>query len=317
MTKSRLFIAAALALLPGPALAEFDGPRIYWPLPKNSNAVSMTRFDGRANLQFDLTRQYRGNLDVAPDVWILGYTRNQPLLGRQILWQALLPFGSLDTDSSLPAGAANTFADGLGDLQLGATIGLIGAPELMVKDYLRWEEPFVLHLGILASFPTGTYDPNEALNLGSNRTNLRISAPMVIALSDWVPGQRTTLELMPAVRFFGENPDSLGESVEQDPLYSLEAHLTRDLTRESFFSLDYTYLQGGEQTLSGGGASPGIDAHFAGLTFGFKVNDNLSMNLSHMQSVAGDTGGFDINAAITKLQFVYAWHDVLERRRGF
>lgn len=50
---------------------------------------------------------------------------------------------------------------------------------------------------------------------------------------------------------------------------------------------------------------------------GFKVNDNLSLNLSHMQAVGGDIGGLDIDAAVTKFQVVYSWHDVLERRKGW
>lgn len=317
--KHALRLAALSMLIAGPALAEFDGARVYWPLPKNLNIISASRFDGQANFNFTVFDQYQGALDVSPDLWMLSYARNIGLFGRSVLLQAVLPYGSVDTDSSLPVATMNRFADGFGDLQVGATVNLLGAPELAVRDFIRWDEPFTAGVGVLASFPTGAYSSSEALNLGSNRYSIRLSAPMMWSITDWVPGNRTTLEVMPSARWFSDNNNSLGSTVSQDPLFAIEAHLTRDITRESFASLDYTYLNGGAQTMTGAspGTSPGIDAHFLGLTFGFKVNDNLSMNLSHMQAIGGDISGFKVNAAITKLQFSYSWHDVLEKRRDF
>lgn len=319
-------IAILLSGLSGPAMAEFDGPRVYWPLPKNYNIISTARFDGRANFNTNIIGQYPGTIDVAPDLWTATYVRSQPVFGRTTYWQATLPFGSLDTDSSVPLPATNQFADGVGDLQLGGVINVVGAPELAVRDLLRFDEPFLLYAGVHATLPTstwlGSYDENEALNVGGNRYNVRLSAPAVFQLGDWVPGRRLTLEVMPAVRLFGENSNTLGESMQQDPVYSVEAHLTKDVTKRAFVSLDYTYLNGGEQsfthlTTGATRSSPGIDAHFLGATIGFNVNDNLSINLSHMQAIAGDVGGLDVETSITKLQFTWAWHDVLERRSDF
>ncbi len=321
--RKALAIAAICLTGATPALAEFDGPRVYWPIPKNTNIISFSRFEGRANLKFPVFENYRGTLDVAPDFWVGTYVRSQPLFGRTILWQASLPFGSLDTDSSLPLGATNTFADGIGDLTFGAAVNVAGVPELAVRDYLRWEETLSVNVGLHFSAPTGTYDANEALNMGSNRWSARLSAPIMWNIGDWVPGRRTTLEVMPAVRWFGDNDSSFGDTVEQDPLYSVEAHLTRDITKNAFASLDWTYLSGGAQTFVSNstglttGTSDEVDAHFLGFTFGYQVNDNASFQLSHMQAISGDIGGFDADAAVTKLQFVWSWHDVLERRSDF
>ena len=198
--KRLLLATLAIGMTSTPALAEFDGPRAYWPLPKNTNILSFSRFDGRANLKFPLFDNYRGTLDVAPDVWVASYLRSQPLFGRSILWRASLPLGSLDTDSSVPLPATNTFADGVGDLQFGATVNVLGAPELAVRDFLRWDESFTANIGVHVTFPTGNYDANEALNLGSNRYAVRLSAPLMWVISDWVPGRRTTLEVMLLVR---------------------------------------------------------------------------------------------------------------------
>lgn len=323
MMKKLMIATLCLGAMAAPVKAEFDGPRVYWPLPKNTNIISLSRFEGEANLSFTALNQYQGSLDVRPDMFVLGYTRVQPLFGRTIYWQALLPFGSLDTDSSLPLGATNTYTDGIGDFQLGATVNILGTPELPVREFLRHDQSFSLGVGVMATFPTGDYDPDEALNVGSNRYSLRLSAPMVYSLGDWVPGQRMTLELMPSVRIFGDNEDNLGQTVEQDPLFGLEAHLTRDVTTQAFASVDYTYLSGGEQTFrdNGGGGvtdtTDGLDAHFLGATFGMNINDNMALRISHMQSVGGSSGDLDIDGSLTRFQFVWSWHDVLEKRRDW
>ena len=317
----KLKLALGLALLASPAMAEFDGPRVYWALPKNTNILSLSRFEGQANLSFQTLGRFQGDLDAQADLFVLTYIRSQPIFGRTTYFTASLPFGSLDTDSPLPLGALNSYADGIGDFQLGATINLFGQPELPVREFLRFDQRFSLGLGLTASFPTGNYDSSEALNLGSNRYSLRVSAPMVYGIGDWVQGRRTTLEVMPSMRVFTDNDNNLGNTVEQDPLYAIEAHLTRDITKNAYASLDYTWLKGGEQTFrsnaSGAVASTntGLDAQFLGATFGYTINDNMSLNVSHMQSLGGS--GPDVDGSVTKLQFVWSWHDVLERRRDF
>jgi len=79
----------------------------------------------------------------------------------------------------------------------------------------------------------------------------RLGAPIVWQLGAWVPGRRTTLELLPAIWFFGTNDDYVGQTLKTDPKFQLDAHLTRDFTEHFWGSLDTVYYYGGKATING------------------------------------------------------------------
>lgn len=317
------FCALFASMAASAALAEFDGARVYWPLPKNTNIVSAHLFMGTANASWSNWSAVQPNVDIRSDIYVLGYTRIQPVFGRTAHWQVVVPAGTTDTSSLLPVPTNDTFTNGLGDIGIGGTINVFGAPGMMAKDYVRHELDLSVNVGLMVYAPTGQYDASETLNIGSNQWKTRLSAPIVKSFGEWVPGKRTTLELMPAVMLFGDNDEAQGNRIEQDPLYSLELHLTRDLTEQAFISLDYTWLEGGEETFRdlGNGATvretDGLDAELLGVTLGFEVNDNLRLFLTHMQTMSEGGGAFELEGSLTKLSFTWSWHDVLERVRQF
>lgn len=316
-------LLVAAAILAAPARAEFDGPRVYWPLPKNTNIVTGHLISGTANASWSNWSRIEPDIDIDSSVYMLGYTRVQPVLGRTVYWQALLPSGTTRTSSLLPEPASDTFASGFGDVTLGGTVNLIGTPEMKAKDWLRHETDLSVNFGVMVTAPTGQYDPQESLNVGSNQWKTRVSAPVVKAFGEWVPGKRTTLEVMPAITFFGDNDNAQGSRIEQDPLYSVELHLTRDITEDAYISLDYTWLDGGEERrtdLTSGALvreSGGIDSDLLGVTLQFSVNDNLRLFVTHMQTLDDSDSSLSLEGSITKISFSWSWHDVMERVRQF
>ena len=194
---------------------------------------------------------------------------------------------------------------------------------MKAKEYIRYDLGWSVNLGVNLTAPTGSYDESESLNVGSDQWKSRVSMPILRSLGAWVPGRRTTLEIMPSATFFGSGPTTGALEIDQDPLYGLELHLTRDVTQKAFVSLDFTWLEGGEETTldaSSGvelGESEGIDAKLIGATFGFEVNDHLNVFISHMQTIDEEADGVSLEGSLTKFLFSWSWHDVLERVRNF
>ena len=321
--KRFLALTAAAVAISAPAFAQFEGPRVQWPLVKNTNLVTGTYVGGTANASFSVLNRVQGDVDVESSQYILSYTRSQALLGRTIHWQAQLPAGSTRTDVPFPLTTNETYADGIGDLTLGATVNLFGAPELTVRESLRYDLDLTVGLGVSVTAPIGDYDPDESLNFGSNQWSTRVSMPIVKSLGPWVPGKRTTLEVTPSVRFFQDNENALGNTVEQDPLVAIEAHLTRDMTRNAFISLDYNWLDGADQTRTSNatglpaGATGGLNAQTLGATLGYKVNDNLNLYVGHQQTIGEGSDPFELRGSLTSVRLVWGWHDVLQRRNNF
>ena len=179
-----------------------------------------------------------------------------------------------------------------------------------IPDALRYEPGFSLDVLADLAIPIGEYDSSEPLNVGQNRWYGRIGFPIVWQLGAWVPGRRTTLEFLPAVWLFGDNTDFVGETMETDPLYQIDAHLTRDFTEHLWGSLDAAWYNGAKATI-GGVEGEELDNYGFGLTLGYQINDNLGLTFSY-KSTASDQAPDDLQMDVFMISLVSGWHPIIE-----
>ncbi len=329
-----LLLVLTAVLTPVQAIAQFDGARIYWPLPKNTNILGVTGIVGDANATLSNWEFAQAEASISTKLYFLSYTRVQPVLGRTAFWTLMLPAGHFAAGSivEVPAPVGNStvrvagpseFVHGVGDPSFSATVNLYGAPGLKAKEYARYDLSTTVGLQLKTSFPLGQYDEDAPASLGSNVFKSKFAVPITRALGDWVPGRRVALDLMPSLTLFTENGDYLGQRVQQDPTIAVEAHLSRDLTKRAFLSLDYTYLRSGgaAYTDSGTGTkvaeTDAMDTHMLGVTTNFQINDNLLLFLTHMQTFGAEADPVVLEGAMFKATLSWSWHAVLQRARDF
>ena len=108
--------------------------------------------------------------------------------------------------------------------------------------------------------------------------------PIICQLGPWVPGRRTTLEFLPAVWLFGENDNYVGRTLKTDPIFQLDAHLTRDFTERFWGSLDGAWYYGGKSSINGV-PGKGLNNLGFGLTLGYQINDNLNLTFGYKSTV--------------------------------
>ena len=99
-----------------------------------------------------------------------------------------------------------------------------------------------------------------------------------------MPGRRTTLEFLPAVWLFGPNNDYVGQTLETDPMFQLDAHLSRDFTEHFWGSFDTTWYTGGKATVSGVTGEK-LNNFGLGFTLGYTINDNLGLTVGYKSTV--------------------------------
>jgi len=183
---------------------------------------------------------------VAP----VGYARTFVLFDRAAMAAVLVPMGRISGDVTLSALTFSEQASGFGDPMAEFDINVIGKkPIKNLPDLLRYEPGFSLDLLADVAFPIGEYDNEQPLNLGQNRWYGRVAAPIVWQFGPWVPGKRTTLEFLPSLWLFGSNDDYVGHTLKTDPMFQLEGHLTRDLAKDLWASLDATWVEGGQASV--------------------------------------------------------------------
>ena len=305
---------------PALALAQGDGPRIYWHGLAGTNIVNFwyLNLSGNAN-PLDPSHVIRPNASFDANVAIVGYSKMFPLFGRSATASIFLPVGNLDTSISGGPTSQQQGARGFGNPMLQLNTNLIGAPAIMnIPDLLRYEPTFTLDVLMSLALPIGTYDSSQIVNISQNRWYGRVGLPMMKTLGPWVPGKRTTLEILPAGWFFGSNNNYAGQTLNSDPMLQLEGHLTRDLTETLWASADIAWLYGGKPTLEGTSLATGfpppngkaVDNVSAGFTVGFQATDNLLISASYSATV--NQSSQDLKMDQFRLMLTYGWHPLIE-----
>lgn len=297
------------------AHAQGDGARFYWKGLMGTSAfpVIVNSMGGNAN-PFDPAQTIIPGSNFESTMSMAGYARMLPIRKRSAMVSVIVPMGRLAGEASINGVDFSGTARGFGDPMLMLDINVIGPKAIMnIPDVLRYKPGFSVDiLGALA-IPIGAYDNTTPINIGQNRWYGRIGAPVVWQIGQWIPGKRTTFEMLPAVWFFTDNNDFMGKTMATKPKYQLEAHLTRDFMERIWGSIDVIYYTGGQATIDGHEGSALSNLGLGG-TLGYHVNDNMQLNLSYSTTV-NDSGDEDLKMDQFRFTLLYGWHPLIEGMR--
>jgi hypothetical protein len=311
---SCLIVASLLvggALVPPQALAQVPG-RFYWKGLAGANAVPLlvNSLNGNTN-PFDPSHRVLPGASFDATLAMMGYAHTFAVGERAAMAAIILPMGRVSGDLVAAGRTVNQSASGFGDPMLELDINIIGPKaQRNLPDVLRYEPGFSVDVLADLALPVGEYDSNQTLNVGQNRWYGRIGTPIVWQLGSWVPGRRTTLEFLPAVWLFGDNTDFVGQRLETDPLFQLDAHLTRDFTEHLWGALDGSWYSGGRATINGVEGEE-LSNVGVGLTLGYKVNDSLNFTVGY-KSTLNDSQPGDLQMDGFMIALMYGWHPLIE-----
>jgi len=289
--------------------------RFYWKTLSDSNAVPVIfqSLSGNTN-PFDPAHTISPGASLDATLGIVGYARTFSLFDRAAMAALLFPMGNISGEVTVAGRTFNQSASGFGDPMIEFNVNVIGPPaQKNIPDVLRYEPGFSIDLLADLAVPIGEYDSSQPLNIGQNRWYGRFGVPTILQIGPWVPGQRMTLEFLPAVWFFGNNDDYVGQTMETDPLYQLDAHLTRDITEKLWASLDAAWYYGGEATINDVQGEK-LNNIGLGITLGYQINDNLNLTVGY-KSTINDSSSDDLRMDSFMVSLVFGWHPLLEGSR--
>jgi hypothetical protein len=311
----RWAIAATLAtgmLCPQHALAQTPA-RFYWKTLSNANAVPVivNSISGNTN-PFDPSHTVVStDAKVEATMALGGYAHTFTLFDRAAVGAFIVPMGRLSGSATVAGNTFNEAANGFGDPMFEFDLNVIGPrAQKNIPDVLRYEPGFSVDVLADLAMPIGKYDNTQPLNLGQNRWYGRLGAPVVWQLGPWVPGRRTTLEFLPAVWLFGANDDYVGQTLETDPIFQLDAHLSRDFTEQFWGSFDTAWYSGGQATVSGVTGEK-LNNFGLGFTLGYTINDNLGFTVGY-KSTIDDLAPESLRMDNFTVSLVYGWHPLIE-----
>lgn len=303
IAKRRILICLSTAwLLLGTNIvsAQELAPRAYWPAPAGTNVALLAYQRNTGDIVIDPSLPLTG-VESEIDYLVVGYQRFFSLFGRTATAQVSLPFADGFTEGFVDNEFRQRTTTGLTDARLRLAINLRGAPTMDVAGFqaLRNDPKTIIGASIVVQAPTGEYDGDRLINLGTNRWAVKPALGMIVPLRPtWL------FEVEVGVWLIGDNDNFLGEIREQEPIVSTEAHLIKRIRPGFWASLDANYYTGGE-TRIGDGFSDDLQRNArAGLTMGFPIQGRHSLRASFSTGISTRSGG---DFEMYSLSWIYAW----------
>jgi hypothetical protein len=243
MKKALLCLSTAWWLLNGgSASAQELAPRIYWPAPVGTNVIVLGYQRNSGDILIDPSLPITG-VESEIDNLAVSYQRYFNLFGRTAAAQFNLPYADGYTEGMVDGEFRQRHTAGLTDPRLRIMINLHGAPAMDAAGFqaLRADPKTIIGASLQVQAPTGAYDSDRLINLGTNRWAVKPALGMIVPLHpNWL------FEMELGTWFFSDNDDFLGETREQKPIVAAEVHLIKRFRPGFWASLDANYYTGGE-----------------------------------------------------------------------
>ena len=258
-------------------------PRFYSNAPTGMNfALAGYVFSTGAVTMDPSIEIENGNIDIhSPCV---AYARSLGLWGKSAKFDMVFPYTYLSGSATLSGEYVTREVEGFADPQFRFSVNFIGAPALSLEEFREYRQNFVLGTSLKVTAPLGQYDSNRAVNIGTHRWSFTPEVGMSKTLGP------VLLEFAGAVTFYTDNDDFLGQTKEQDPINSLQAHLVYTFRNGIWIAFDATRYTGGRTKVGGVEKSDLQQNARLGATLAVPIDRKNSIKLYASSGVETRTG---------------------------
>ena len=222
--------------IPDQAHAQFTDPHSYDNTPAGTNQIELAYAFARANASIDTSLIVSGARFNLNQVTIT-YTRYFGFVHRLFWVEAGFPVA--DLNGSVSGTNLQGSTTGTGDSSYTVAALLKGGPALSVAQFANYRPITTVGVSLAITAPTGQYDPNKILNLGSDRWSLK---PEIAVSHPFGPEQKWEVEAYANSFFFTDNTSYRGrEILRQRALPGLEGHISYSFIDSLWASIDARY----------------------------------------------------------------------------
>ena len=259
-------------------------PRAYINVPVGVNFLALGYVNSSGALIFDPALPVT-DADANVDMAVLGYVRTLDIAGQSARAGVLLPYASLDANGYLDGNYVTREQTGLADPSFYLSLNLYGAPALSLQEFKGYQQDTIIGLTFRLTAPTGAYQTDKLINIGTNRWSFEPEIGISKALGPW------TLEAAAAVIFYTDNDEFESDKTrEQDPIYSTQFNLSYTFSNRIWASLGATYYTGGRTTIDGVERNDLQQNWRTGFTLALPIDRRNSIKLLAQSGVSTRTG---------------------------
>lgn len=291
---------AVFILSMAPLASPADNARDWQNLPIDMNIIGGYYLNSNSNTSLDASIPKNG-LSLNTDLYIARFSRTLSIDGRYSVIHIVQPYADIyaSFDNGQLSGG-NQRNGGMADTQFVLAHNLFGARALTKGEFVK-RPPETFLTGVLwLTAPTGDYDKDRVINIGSNRW---VFKPQI---AFGTPIGPTWLELNTYVSLYGNNNDYRGNGeFEQKPLYTIEGHYSYTINRSLWASVDTKYSRGGETKVNANWQDNKQEEKVLGASLGFRLSRQLWGMIAYTDTVVERAGSADLNTWTLRMQ--YAW----------
>lgn len=287
-----------LLFLAGWAGAQALEPRFYSNAPTGMNFLLGGYIYSYGGVAFDPALELDdAKLNIHTP--FIAYARSLGVWGKSAKFDISVPYSDLSGTATQNGNPISRDVNGFNDPQFRVSVNFIGAPALSMKEFMAYQQDFVMGASLKMTAPFGQYDNTKLVNIGQNRWSFTPELGMSKTFGPLI------FEVAGAVTLYTENDDVAGKkTLEQDPVYSVQGHLVYTFPKNIWMALDATYYTGGETTVSGVEKDNRLSNSRLGITFAFPMNKRNSIKVYASDGISKRTGS---DFSVAGVAWQYRW----------
>jgi len=291
-----LCILSSLAYLP--VAAQELEPRAYSPNPIGLNFLLLSVGHSSGDVLIDSSLPL-SNVEAQFNAPVAGYGHTFGLFDHVASATIAVPYVIGRATGDVGNDQREAHRSGVGDTQLRFAVNLLGGPALTAREFATRVPRTTLGFSLTIVAPTGQYDDRKLINIGSNRWAFKPQLGVSQPIGKWF------VEGYVGAWLFTDNPDFYGGARrEQQPVGTLQGHVSYEFQSRLWLAADITYYAGGSTTVNGIGNDDRQSNSRAGLTLSVPFGTRQSMKLSWSRGATVRVGG-DFTTFAAAWQ--YAW----------
>jgi len=267
-------------------------PRRWSHLPMGSNFAGAVYGYTSADIFFSpSTRIEDATLDLHSVA--ASYTHSFNLFGKSARFDLVQGYQYGRWEGLLNGAQASTSRTGLTDTLARLSVILYGAPPLTGQDFVAYRKEVrdcetLIGAGFAVSLPTGKYLKDRLINIGSNRY---VFMPQVGVQHNRGPW---TYELTTGLRIFTDNNSFYGgQTLEQDPLFTGQAHLIYTFRPGLWCGVGAALGGAGTSVLNGTELDDSKNNFLWGASVGFSITRTFGLKLTYVSARSLERAGAD------------------------
>jgi hypothetical protein len=275
-------------------------PRAYSPSPVGTNFLIASLNRSIGAVLFDPSLPY-SDVNARLNATAVAYGRTFGLWEHAASAILALPYVRGNISGEVGDGQREIYRSGLADARLRLALNLIGGPALTPEQFTMRTPRTTFGASLTIIPPVGQYDATKLINIGANRWAFKPELGLSHPIGRWY------LEAYAGVWLFTDNPEYYGGvRRQQDPIETLQGHVSYTIRPRLWLAFDATYYNGGRTTVNGT-RKANLEANSrVGLTLSVPAGARQSVKLSWSDGTTTRIGG---DFRTFGIAWQYTWFD--------